>query len=74
MRPTALVWRQATRKGLLGGDRRWMAVFAVVGTAKLLRRIAGSGKDPKPAYRAELKPGQALMIRHVPPDATVTQR
>ncbi len=65
------IWRRATLKGLFGGDRRWMAVFAVMGTVKLLRRIAGSGKDPKPAYRAELRPGEALMIRHLAPDATM---
>lgn len=65
------VWRHATRKGLIGGDRRWMAVFAVIGTAKLVRRISGSSKDPKPAFRTELKPGEALTIRHLPPDATM---
>lgn len=67
----SFVWRLATRKGLIGGDRRWMAVFAVIGTAKLIRRISGSGKDQKPAFRTELKPGEALMIRHLPPDATM---
>lgn len=67
----SFVWRQATRKGLLGGDRRWMAVFAVIGTAKLIRKLSGSDRPPKPSYRAELEPGQALMIRHLPPDATM---
>ena len=65
------VWRQATRKGLVGGDRRWMAVFAVLGTAKLIRRFSGSGKERQPVFRRELKPGEALMIRHLPPDATM---
>jgi len=69
--PIAFVWRQATRKGLVGGDRRWMAVFAVLGTAKLIRRISRSGKEEKPAFRTELKPGEALTIRHLPPDATM---
>jgi hypothetical protein len=67
----SFVWRQATRKGLLGGDRRWLAVFAVMGTAKLVRKLSGGAEPPKPSYRAELKPGQALMIRHLPPDATM---
>jgi hypothetical protein len=68
----SFVWRQATRKGLLGGDRRWMAVFAVVGMAKLLRRLSGSGRPPEPVYRTELKPGEALMVRHLAAGADAT--
>ena len=57
------VWRTAVQRGLLGGDRTWMTVFAVFGAAKLMRRIAGS--VPETVYREELAPGQALIITHL---------
>ena len=68
----SFVWRHATRKGLFGGDRRWMAVFAVIGAAKLLRRLSGSGKPPQPVYRTTLKPGETLTVRHLRADADAT--
>ena len=68
----SFLWRQATRKGFFGGDRRWMAVFAVLGAAKLVRRASGSGRAAEPVYRTELKPGEALTIRHVQATADAT--
>ena len=59
----AFVWRTAVRKGLFGGNRTWMTVFAVVGAAKVLRRVAGS--EPEVVYCEPLKRGQGLVITHL---------
>ncbi len=56
------IWLNAVQKGFFGGQRSWMTVFAVVGTVKVFRRVAGGTQDL--AYREELKPGQALVITH----------
>ena len=56
-------WRNAVQKGLFGGNRTWMTVFAVMGAAKVMRRIAGRTQDI--VYREELKPGQGLVITHL---------
>ena len=58
-----VVWRTAVQKGLLGGSRTWMTVFAIIGTAKVMRRI--SGRAPETVFQSELKPGQALLITHL---------
>lgn len=57
------IWRTAIRKGALGGNRVWITVFAIVGVAKLMRRIAGN--VPETVYCEELAPGQALVITHL---------
>ena len=40
-----------------------MTIFAVMGAAKVMRRLAGSVPDV--VYTSELKPGQALLISHL---------
>jgi hypothetical protein len=59
----AFVWRTAIQKGLLGGNRTWMTIFAVIGAAKVVRRISGSVPDT--VFHTELKPGEALTITHL---------
>ena len=56
------IWRTALRRGLLGGSRPWMTVFAVVGITRLVRKLAGS--EPKTVYSEELHPGEAILITH----------
>jgi hypothetical protein len=62
-RLVSLVWARAIAKGLLGGDRRWVTVFGVMGAAKVMHRIAG--RAPEAVYCEELKPGETLIIRHL---------
>ncbi|HUP84782.1 MAG TPA: hypothetical protein VM143_03850 [Acidimicrobiales bacterium] len=57
-----ILWRAAVRKGFWGGQRSWMTLFAVIATAKALRRI--SGRTQSVVYTEELLPGQALVITH----------
>ena len=46
-------------KGVLGGNRRWLAVWGAIMTWRVLARVMGS----KPVKeRFELKPGQTLLI------------
>jgi hypothetical protein len=57
-----IIWRAAVRNGLWGGQRHWMALFAVLGTVKIVRRLAGSVSEV--VYSEKLEPGQALVITH----------
>ena len=57
-----VIWRMARRRGLLGGSRVWMTVFAAIATARLFKRLAGS--EPDTVYCEELKPGEALILTH----------
>lgn len=57
-----LLWRQAVRRGLWGGNRTWMAVFGVLATTRVIGRLAARG--PTTVFREELAPGQGLLITH----------
>jgi hypothetical protein len=47
------------RKGVLGGDRVWMTIWAVIVGAQLFRRLFGE----KPVIeRFELRPGETIMV------------
>jgi hypothetical protein len=52
--------RRAWDDGLLGGDRRWLAVGAVVWTITLLGRAWR--REPEVVYRTVLKPGETLSV------------
>ena len=57
-----IIWRAAVRNGLWGGKRYWSTLFVVLGTVKVVRRLAGSTQSV--VYTEELKPGEALVITH----------
>lgn len=59
---TAILWRTAVRKGLLGGQRNWMTVFTIIAAVKIFRRLTGATSDV--VYTGELPAGQALLITH----------
>jgi hypothetical protein len=47
------------RKGVLGGNRRWFTVWAVIFTAQTVHKLM----KPKPVVeRFELKPGETVLI------------
>ncbi len=54
----------ATRKGLLGGDRFWLAMFGVLQLAKWSGKVTKRGEAPI-RFSELLKPGEALIIRHL---------
>jgi hypothetical protein len=54
--------RTGLRRGLLGGSRTWLVVGATAGGVRVLRRLAR--KEPRVVLCEELKPGEAMMIRH----------
>lgn len=58
-----LLWRNALRRGLLGGNRTWMTVFAILGIAKVVRRLSGS--EPEVVYCEPLRRGEGLVITHL---------
>ena len=57
--PTVALRRGALYKGLIGGNRGWMAIGVVVWGPRLMRKLLG---------RTEvLRPGQALRLEAIAP-------
>jgi hypothetical protein len=51
----------------LGRSNRWLAVGVAAWGLQFLKRAAA--REPKVVYREQLKPGEGLVISHLPPDA-----
>jgi hypothetical protein len=47
------------RKGVLGGDRRWLSIWAVLVTAQTVHKLV---KAKPVVERFELKPGETVVI------------
>ena len=56
------LYRRAQMKGLLGGSKGWTILWAVLFGKRVLKRLAGN--EPEVVYSEELRPGEALVIRH----------
>ena len=52
------------RKGLLGGSRFWLTVFALGYVARWSGKVTKRGEMPI-RYSETLEPGQELVIRHM---------
>ena len=50
-------------RGLIGGNRGWLAIGAGAAGLKVLGKMAA--KEPKVVYCEELEPGQSLTITHL---------
>ena len=55
--------RLGVYRGLLGGNRGWMALGAVAVGLRGLGRLAG--KEPKVVFSEQLDPGQTLVVTHL---------
>ena len=60
--------RKAWEDGLLGGDRRWLAVGAVVWTFTLAGRAWR--RQPEVVYRTKLTPGESVVVTTSRPPTT----
>lgn len=56
------VYRRAQTKGLLGGNRSWSIVWAVLFGLRILRRLTSD--KPEVVFSDKLEPGETLVIRH----------
>ena len=54
------------RKGLLGGSRFWLVVFALGSVARWSGKVTKRGEMPV-RYSERLEPGEELVIRHLGP-------
>ena len=70
--PAANLRRQAITKGLLGGNKRWMALGALVWTAHLLRKVFG--RDVEILSTERLRPGQAVRIEAIRAPTKIERR
>ncbi len=58
--------RTGLRRGIRTGSRRWLVTGITAGLLAIVRRVVT--ESPKTVYRAELKPGERLEIRTLPPN------
>ncbi len=63
--PTALLRRSALYKGVLGGNRGWMAVGAVLWGPRLMRRMFGKQEEVVAVER--LTAGQFVRLESIKP-------
>ena len=55
--------RLGVYRGLLGGNRGWMAIGAVAAGLRAFGKMAA--KEPKVVFSEQLDPGQTLVITHL---------
>jgi len=65
------VWRRrirvkAIRRGLLGGSKPWLAIFALGLLGRGMTKITKRGVFPV-VFSEPLKPGERLLITHIVP-------
>jgi hypothetical protein len=70
--PTAELRRNAISKGLMRGNRAWLAIGAVVWGARLLRK--STGKSAETLAVMSLKPGEGLRIRTMEPHSEAERK
>ncbi len=57
------VTRMGAVRGLLGGSRAWLAVWAVAAGYRLVAKVVR--KEAEVVYSEELEPGESLVITHL---------
>lgn len=63
----------ATRKGLLGGSRPWLAVFGLMQLVKWSGKVTKRGDAPI-KFGESLQPGESFVISHVAPPTKAKKR
>ncbi len=58
--------RTGLRRGISTGSRRWLVTGITAGLLVIVQRVLT--ESPRTVYRTELKPGERLEIRTVPPN------
>ena len=54
----------SVRKGLLGGSRFWLAMFAAGYVARWSGKVTKRGEKPI-RFSEALKPGESFVVRHI---------
>jgi hypothetical protein len=66
--PALYLRTSAVRRGVLGNDRFWRFVAAVIFGRQLLRKVLG--REPQLLSVERLDPGQSVHIAAIPPPAS----
>ena len=66
--PLGYVRRQAIRRGVMGGSRAWLILGGLAWGFRLLRRVA-STRRLRAVLTEELRPGESLVITHLPDES-----
>jgi hypothetical protein len=63
--PIALARRNAVYKGILGGERKWLAIGGVVWGTRFLKKAVG--RNEQVVALEKLESGQAVLLTTIPP-------
>ena len=63
--PLGYLRRQAIVRGVLGGSRGWLILGGMAWAIRLIGRAA-STRRLRPVLTQELRPGESLLISHLP--------
>ena len=69
--PLGYLRRQAVVRGLAGGSRVWLVLGGLAWVVRLLGRFA-STRRLRTAATEELRPGESLLISHLPDESQGT--
>ena len=64
---------KATRQGLLGGSRRWLAVFGLLQFLKWSGKVTKRGEAPI-KFGESLELGESFLITHMAPPSRASKR
>ena len=70
--PFALARRNGIYKGLIGGDRRWLAIGGVFWAGRMLKKSLG--KTEEIVTVETMQPGQWMSLRTIPPSTRRQRR
>jgi hypothetical protein len=59
-----IIRHNSVRKGLMGGNRFWLAIFVARFLTRWSRKVTKRGEKPI-RFSESLKPGESFVIRHV---------
>jgi hypothetical protein len=65
------IFRQARRRGLIGGSRPWTALWALILAVRVARRF--TRRKPEILYTAKLAAGESVLVTALPPDAVTAE-
>lgn len=57
----------AIRRGVLGGDKLWLSVFALGLAGRQINKVLKRGDMPL-RFSEKLEPGQSFLITHIAPE------
>ena len=71
--PLSYLRRQAIVRGVMGGSRGWLILGGTAWAIRILSRVV-STRRLRPVLTQELRPGESLLISHIPDESQSTSK